>query len=190
VTVLTDSYQGRRLNSPNDVVEHSDGSLWFTDPSYGIRSDYEGHAGEEEVGGHYVYRLSPAGELAVVADDFTQPNGLAFSADESRLYVVDSEESLIRVFDVTGSTLAGGGLFAADPQGYDGIRFDNRGRLWGAAYDGLHCYEPDGTLAGKLLVPEVTANLVFGGSQRNHLYLTATRSLYTLRVNFSGAVYP
>ena len=190
VAVLADSYQGHRFNSPNDVVEHSDGSLWFTDPSYGIRSDYEGHQAEEELGGHYVFRLDPSGELTVVADDFTQPNGLAFSADESQLFIVDSEESLIRVFDVAGPSLSGGEVFAADPLGYDGIRFDSAGRLWGAAEDGLHCYEPDGTLVGKLLVPEVTANLVFGGRQRNQLYLTSTRSLYTLRVNFSGALYP
>ena len=108
---------------------------------------------------------------------------------------MDSEERHLRVFDVVpgagaARSVSGGSLFAADPEGYDGIRFDSRGRLWGAAHDGLHCYEPDGTLVGKLLVPEVTANLTFGGPQRNHLYLTSTRSLYTMRVNFSGAVYP
>jgi gluconolactonase len=190
VTVLADGYQGKRFNSPNDVVEHSDGSLWFTDPSYGIRTDYEGHQAEEEIGGHHVYRLDPAGELTVVADDFTQPNGLAFSPDESQLFIVDSEEHTLRVFDVADGALSGGSLFAADPLGYDGIRFDSRGRLWGAAHDGVHCYEPDGTLVGKLLVPEVTANLAFGGPQRNHLYLTSTRSLYTLRVNFTAVRYP
>jgi gluconolactonase len=190
VSVLADAYEGKRLNSPNDVVEHSDRSLWFTDPSYGIRSDYEGHQRDEEIGVHHVYRLSAAGELTVVADDFNQPNGLAFSADEGQLFIVDSEEHHIRVFDVRGDTLSGGALFAADPNGYDGIRFDSAGRLWGAAHDGLHCYEPDGTLVGKLLLPEVVANLVFGGRQRNHLFITASRSLYTLRVNFSGAIYP
>jgi gluconolactonase len=193
--VLADAYQGHRLNSPNDVVEHSDGSLWFTDPSYGIRTDYEGHQSPEEVGGHYVYRIGTDGELSVVSDDFTQPNGLAFSPDERQLFIVDSEEHHIRVFDVEsssagGATLTGGSVFAADPAGYDGIRFDSQGRLWGAAHDGLHCLEPDGTLVGKLLVPEVVANLAFGGPQRNQLYLTATRSLYTMRVNFTGAVYP
>lgn len=189
VSVLADRYQGKRFNSPNDVVEHSDGSLWFTDPSYGIRSDYEGHQADEEIGGHHVYRVDPSGELTVVADDFTQPNGLAFSADETQLYVVDSELSLIRVFDVAGASLSGGNVFADDPLGYDGIRFDSTGRLWGAARDGLHCYEPDGTLVGKLQVPEDTANLCFGGRQRNQLYLTSSRSLYTLRVNFTGARY-
>ena len=188
-TVLADSYDGRRLNSPNDVVVAGDGSVWFTDPSYGISSDYEGHQAEEEVGGRYVYRLGPDGGLAVVADDFGQPNGLAFSADFARLYVVDSQEHHIRRFSVDGGQLIGGEVFAADPAGYDGIRFDSRGRLWGAAHDGLHCYEPDGTLSGKLLVPEVVANLCFGGPQLNHLYLTATTSLYTLRVNVTGVRY-
>lgn len=190
VSVLADSYHGQRLNSPNDVVEHSDGSVWFTDPSYGIRSDYEGHQSAEEIAGHYVYRINPGGQLTVVADDFSQPNGLAFSADEQQLFIVDSERSHIRVFEVDNGTLVGGDIFAADPQGYDGIRFDSQGRLWGAAYDGLHCYGTDGALLGKLHIPEVTANVVFGGRQRNHLFLTSTSSLYTLRVNFSGALYP
>ena len=186
VSVLADSYEGHRLNSPNDLVEHSDGSIWFTDPSYGIRSDYEGHAGTEEVGGRYVFRADPAGALTVVADDFDQPNGLAFSADESRLFVVDSERHHIRVFDVTAAGLSGGEVFCSHPAGYDGIRFDTAGRLWGAAQDGVHCYEPDGSLVGMLRLPEVCANLEFGGAQRNQLYLTATSSLYTLRVNFTG----
>jgi gluconolactonase len=189
IIVLADSFEGKRLNSPNDVVVAGDGGIWFTDPSYGIMTDYEGHVAVEEVGGRHVYRVDPSGGLAVVADDFAQPNGLAFSADFARLYVTDTEQHHIRVFDVDGSTLTGGAVFAADPAGYDGIRFDSRGRLWGAAHDGLHCYEPDGTLSGKLLVPETVSNLCFGGRQRNHLYLTATTSLYTLRVNFTGARY-
>ncbi len=190
VTVLADAYEGQPFNSPNDAVVHSDGAVWFTDPSYGIRSDYEGHQAVEAIGARNVYRIDPAGGLTKVADDFSQPNGLAFSADEAQLFIVDSEEHHIRVFDVDGVSLSGGQVFAADPDGYDGIRFDSQGRLWGAAHDGLHCYQPDGTLVGKLLVPEVTANLAFGGPQRNHLYLTSTSSLYTLRVNFSSAVYP
>ena len=188
-TVLADGFGGSRLNSPNDVVVAGDGAIWFTDPSYGIMTDYEGHAAAEEIGGRYVYRLDPSGELAVAIDDFTQPNGLAFSADFSQLFVVDSELNHIRVFGVEGATPTGGEVFAADPSGYDGIRFDTRGRLWGAAHDGLHCYEPDGTLSGKLLVPETVANLCFGGRQLNHLYLAATTSLYTLRVNFTGVRY-
>ncbi|HET9872470.1 MAG TPA: SMP-30/gluconolactonase/LRE family protein [Propionibacteriaceae bacterium] len=189
VTVLADSYQGRRLNSPNDVAVSADGSVWFTDPSYGIRSDYEGHQADPELPGCYVYRVSPDGKLHVVADDFAQPNGLAFSADESRLFVVDSQERHIRAFDLHGDKIAGGSVFAADTRGYDGIRFDRDGRLWGAAHDGVHCYEVDGTLVGRLVLPEVTANLAFGGRQLNHLFITATTSLYTLRVNFAGARY-
>jgi gluconolactonase len=188
VRVLADGYLGRRLNSPNDVVASADGAVWFTDPSYGIRNDYEGHEADEEIGGRYVYRLAPDGSLTAVVEDLTQPNGLAFSADERRLFVTDSERHEIWAYEVEGSALGGGRRFAADELGYDGIRFDARGRLWGAAHDGLHCYEPDGTLSGKLLVPEITSNLTFGGVQGNHLYLTATTSLYTLRVNFRG--YP
>ena len=188
-TVLADAYQGHRLNSPNDVVAHSDGSVWFTDPTYGIISDYEGHEAEPELASNNVYRVDTGGLRAVVTD-CAQPNGLAFSADEQRLFVVDSERHHIRVFAVEGDRVRGGDVFAADDQGYDGIRFDHCGRLWAAAHDGVHCYEPDGTLSGKLFVPEITANLAFGGRQGNHLYLTATTSLYALRVNFRGASYP
>nr|WP_294696568.1 SMP-30/gluconolactonase/LRE family protein [uncultured Friedmanniella sp.] len=191
VTVLADRWKGQRFNSPNDVVVHSDGSIWFTDPSYGIHSDYEGHRGTSEIGARQVYRLDPAtGALDVVAEGFAQPNGLAFSADERRLFVVDSARHTIRRFEVDGAALRGGEVFAADDLGYDGIRFDDDGRLWGAAHDGVHCYDPDGTLLGKLLLPEIVANLEFGGPQRNHLYLTATTSLYTLRLNVRGARYP
>ena len=191
VTVLAASYNGRRLNSPNDVVEHSDGSIWFTDPSYGIHTDYEGHEGSSEIGSRNVYRLDPEnGSLRAVVEDFAQPNGLAFSPDEQRLFIVDSELHHIRVFKVDHGSLIGGEVFCADDRGYDGIRFDHLGRLWGAAHDGLHCYHPDGSLIGKLLLPEITANLAFGGRQRNHLYITATRSLYSLRVNFRAASYP
>jgi gluconolactonase len=125
-----------------------------------------------------------------MVEDFAQPNGLAFSPDERRLFIVDSELHHIRVFNADHGALTGGEVFCADDQGYDGIRFDHLGRLWGAAHDGLHCYHPDGSLIGKLHLPEITANLAFGGRQRNHLYITATSSLYGLRVNFRAASYP
>jgi gluconolactonase len=192
VTVLAERHRGRRLNSPNDVIERSDGSIWFTDPSYGIDSDYEGYRADSEIGGCHVYRVDPAdGEVRIVADDFERPNGLAFSVDESRLYIADTRQkpSHIRVFDVTDDgTLTGGGVFGtSDSGGFDGLRVDTEGRVWAAAHDGLHCFAPDGTLIGKLRVPEICSNLTFGGPRRNELFITASSSLYSLRVNVNGA---
>jgi gluconolactonase len=193
VTVLADRFEGMRLNSPNDVVERADGSIWFTDPAYGIDSDYEGHKAESEIGGNHVYRIDPdTREVSLVASDFNRPNGLAFSMDERQIYITDSEERHIRLFSVDGdATLTGGDVFAVCEVGtFDGVRLDDSGRVWAAAGDGVHCFGPDGTLLGKLLVPEVAANLTFGGPQRNHLFICATSSLYSLRVNFTGARYP
>jgi gluconolactonase len=191
IKVLAAAYKERRLNSPNDVVEHSDRTVWFTDPTYGIRTDYEGHEATSEIGSRNVYRLDPDNDnLTAVVEDFAQPNGLAFSPDERRLFIVDSELHRIRVFNVDHGKLSGGDLFCADEKGYDGIRFDHLGRLWGAAHDGLHCYDPDGSLIGKLRLSEITSNFTFGGRQQNHLYITATSSLYGIRVNFRGASYP
>jgi gluconolactonase len=192
VTVIADRYDGKRLNSPNDVVERSDGSIWFTDPSYGIDSDYEGDRAESEIGACHVYRADPAtGQVEIVADDFVRPNGLAFSADERLLYIVDTRQSPshIRVFGTgEGGRLTGGEVFGTCDAGvFDGIRLDDAGRVWAAAGDGLHCFAPDGTLIGKLRVPEVVANLTFGGPKLNHLFITASTSVYTLRVNFNGA---
>ena len=166
VRVLADRFEDQRLNSPNDVVVTADGAVWFTDPSYGIRTDYEGHQAAEEIGGRHVYRIGSDGALTAVLTDFRQPNGLAFSADELRLFVVDSERHQIWAYDVEDLELRNGRLFADDELGYDGIRFDAGGRLWAAAHDGLHCYEADGTMSGKLLVPEITSNLAFGGLAR------------------------
>jgi gluconolactonase len=193
VTVLTDRVGGKRLNSPNDLVERSDRSIWFTDPSYGIDSDYEGHKAVSEIGACNVYRVDPStGETTVVADDFVRPNGLAFSADERHLYIVDTREKHIRRFDVEDEVrLTGGEVFATcDAGSFDGIRLDDAGRIWAAAHDGLHCFDPDGTLLGKLHVPEIVSNLTFGGPKRNDLFITATSSVYSLRLNLCGVRYP
>jgi len=196
VVTLADRFDGKRLNSPNDIVERSDGSLWFTDPTYGIDSDYEGHQGESEQAGNFVYCLDPrSGALTVVADDFVQPNGIAFSRDESVLYIVDTGASHrkngprhIRKFEVQGEKLADRGIFAESTNGFfDGLRLDSDGRIWTSAGDGVHCYDPDGTLIGKVKVPEVVANVCFGGPKRNYLYICGTTSLYGVRLAVSGA---
>jgi gluconolactonase len=192
ITVIADRYQGKRFNSPNDVVVSSDGSVWFTDPSYGIDSDYEGHRADSEIGGCHVYRVDPGGAVRVVADDFDRPNGLAFSLDERRLYVSDSRAGHLRVFDVTeGGALKGGEVFATCTVGvFDGFRLDQTGRIWTSAGDGVHCYHPDGTLIGKVRVPETVANVVFGGRRRNHLFICATTSLYAILLSVTGAPMP
>ncbi|SDY39378.1 gluconolactonase [Amycolatopsis xylanica] len=193
ITVIADAWNGKKFNSPNDVVEHSDGSIWFTDPSYGIDSDYEGYQAESEIGACNVYRADPDGSVTLVADDFSRPNGLAFSADESKLYIADTRQdpSHIRVFDVKGARLAGGAIFGTCDNGrFDGVRVDSKGDVWAAAHDGLHCFAPDGTLIGKLRMPEICSNFTFGGARRNELFITASSSLYTLRVTVNGARYP
>jgi gluconolactonase len=196
ITVLADRSQGLRFNSPNDVVVKSDGSVWFTDPTYGIDCNYEGHQAESEIGACHVYRVDPStGAVASVATDFVRPNGLAFSPDEKRLYIADSGASHvkdgprhIRVFEVgDGGSLRGGEVFATCQRGsFDGFRFDESGRLWTSAGDGVHCYEPNGELIGKVLIPEPVANLVFGGEKRNRLFICATSSLYSVMVAVNG----
>ncbi|NOL44722.1 SMP-30/gluconolactonase/LRE family protein [Kribbella sandramycini] len=191
VTVLADRHEGNRLNSPNDVVVQRDGSVWFTDPAYGIDNDLEGYQAEIETGGCHVYRIAPDGVLTRVADDFDRPNGLAFSPDESLLYITDTERATMRVFTVDGDRISGGELFAECGNGaFDGIRVDTAGRVWASAADGVHVYHPDGTLLGKLLVPEVVSNLTFGGPKRNRLFITATTSVYSLYTTVNGAAPP
>ena len=197
ITVLADRFDGKRLNSPNDVVVRSDGSVWFTDPSYGIDSDEEGYQAESEIGACHVYRVDPdSGEVRIAADDFVMPNGLAFSVDERRLYVSDTGATKIeggpahiRVFDVgDDGSLSGGEVFATSTAGlFDGFRFDTDGRLWTSAGDGVHCLDPDGTLIGKVRLSEETANVVFGGPARDRLFITATSSLYAVAVAVRGA---
>jgi gluconolactonase len=197
ITVVADRYDGKRLNSPNDVIVHSDGSIWFSDPTYGIDSDYEGHRAETEIGACHVYRVDPdTGECTIAGDDFVRPNGLAFSLDESRLYVSDTGVTHvpdgprhIRAFDVgPGGRLSGGEVFATSTEGlFDGFRFDEAGRLWTSAGDGVHCYDPDGTLIGKVRVPEVVANVVWGGPKRNRLFICGTTSIYSVLLPVNGA---
>jgi gluconolactonase len=200
ITVLADRYEGKRLNSPNDVVVRSDGTVWFTDPPYGILSDYEGHKAESEIGACNVYRLDPRdGSLRIVAGDFVKPNGLAFSADERTLYIADSGFSHdaaaphhVRSFKVDAEgRLSGGKVFVEIEPGIpDGLRIDVEGNLWVAAGDGVHCYAPGGSLLGKILIPEAVANIAFGGPKRNRLFITATTSLYSVFLGISGVQRP
>lgn len=196
-TVLADRFDGLLLNSPNDVVVAADGAVWFTDPTYGIDTDEEGHAAISEIGSSNVYRIDPGtGHVTAEITDMVRPNGLALSNDESSLYVADTGVSHvdggprhIRRYDVRdGSVVGGGDVFATCPVGvFDGFRLDTDGRIWTSGYLGVHCYEPDGTLVGTVRLPETCANLTFGGAERDTLYMTATTSLYALQVGVSGA---
>jgi gluconolactonase len=200
VVTLADSYEGGRLNSPNDVVVKSDDTIWFTDPSYGIDSQYEGHQSDHEVAGCHVYRFDPSnGKLTAVATDFEKPNGLAFSPDERLLYVVDTGAThiaegprYIRRFQVRDDgTLGGGEVFADCTCGlFDGLRADRHGNVWSSAGDGVHCYTPDGALVGKIRTSEVVANVCFGGAKKNRLFICATTSLLAVYLNTEGAQTP
>jgi gluconolactonase len=200
ITVIADSHKGRRLNSPNDVVVKSDGTIWFTDPTYGILSDYEGYKAEPEQDGCYVYRVDPTtGEVAVVADDFVKPNGLAFSPDESRLYVADSGVSHdpdgphhIRIFDVSAAnTLSGGEVFVEVSPGLpDGFRLDTDGNVWSSSQDGVRVFDPEGNPLGRIKTPKMVANLTFGGPRRNRLFIASTDSLFAVYVAANGAQRP
>ncbi|MBO0344006.1 SMP-30/gluconolactonase/LRE family protein [Roseibium sp. CAU 1637] len=198
ITVLADSFEGKRLNSPNDVVVQSNGAVWFTDPTYGILSDYEGYEADPEQGCHGVYRLDPVtGDLRAMIIDFVQPNGLAFSPDEKTLYVAESGSShnlevpsVIRAFQLNddGEVLSNK-VFATIDQGLpDGMRVDAQGHVWSSAADGIHCFHPDGTRLGKILVPEVVANLCFGGPRGNRIFIAGTTSIYMIAVNAKSAV--
>ncbi|HXU58884.1 MAG TPA: SMP-30/gluconolactonase/LRE family protein [Verrucomicrobiae bacterium] len=200
ITVIADSYQGKRLNSPNDVVVKSDGTIWFTDPSYGISAEYEGGKAESEIGSCNVYRFDPAkGSLRVVVDDFSRPNGLAFSPDESILYIADSgfwpdpsKPHHIRAFDVAadGKLRKSRVLAEVSPGIPDGFRLDTEGNIWTSAGDGVQCITPGGDLIGKIPVPEKVANVVFGGPKRNRLFICGFTSLYAVYVNAQGAQRP
>lgn len=196
VTTLAAEYQGKRLNSPNDVVVKSDGSVWFTDPTYGIDSEYEGDRAPSEIGACHVYRIDPdTSAVTAVATDFEKPNGLAFSPDESKLYIADTGATHvengprhIRVFDVAqDGTLSGGAVFAECAHGlFDGFRVDVDGNIWTSTAEGVECYTPDGTLIGKIHTGEVVANVEFGGIKRNRLFICATTSLRAVYLNTQG----
>lgn len=198
VTVLADQFEGRPFNSPNDVVVKSDGTVWFTDPSYGIGSDYEGERAEAE---HpcRVYRIDTNGSVTVVADSFVMPNGLAFSTDESKLYIADTGATHapdgpkhIRVFSVDkdGAGLSGGDVFAQCTSGlFDGFRVDTNDRIWTSAADGVHCLNAAGELIGKVRIPEMVGNVCFGGSKLNRLFICGTSSLYSVYLTANGCKY-
>ncbi|WP_299669157.1 SMP-30/gluconolactonase/LRE family protein [uncultured Ruegeria sp.] len=197
ITVLADSWKGKRLNSPNDVVVKSDGSIWFTDPSYGILMDYEGERSESEIDGCHVYRIDPdTREVSAVATDFVKPNGLAFSPDETKLFISDTGVSHdpdgpahLRRFAVStdGKSLTGGDVFAECTNGvFDGFRPDREGRIWSSAADGVHCLNPDGELIGKIHIPEIIGNVCFGSAKLNRLFVAGTSSLYAVYLNVNG----
>jgi gluconolactonase len=208
ITIIADKYNGKKLNSPNDAVVASDGSIWFTDPAYGIGGFYEGLKAEPEQEKHNVYRVDPkSGEVKVVVDDFVEPNGIAFSPDEKKLYVLDTgftdgpdNPSHIRVFDldVGAGKLSNSKVFAEMPKPSitDGVRCDTEGRVWCSVgwgdpkEDGVRCYTKDGDLLGKIHIPETVANLCFGGQQRNRLYICGSTSLYAVYTSVQGALKP
>lgn len=198
ITVIADQFNGKPLNSPNDVVVKSDGSIWFSDPHYGIMTNYEGYKAPQE-NPCVVYRVVPdTGAMTVVVDDMNCPNGLAFSADESLLYVADTgrmfsdDPQTMRSYRVNADGTLGAGqpFHTVDAGCADGFRLDEDGNVWTSAADGVHCIAPDGTLLGKILVPETVSNVCFGGRAKHELYITATTSLYRITLAVCGIQRP
>jgi gluconolactonase len=208
ITVIADKYNGKKLNSPNDVAVASDGSIWFTDPIYGIGGNYEGIKEPPEQEKHNVYRVDPkSGDIKVVVDDFVEPNGITFAPDEKKLYVIDTgftdgpdNPSHIRVFDVDvgAGKVSNSKVFAEMPKPSitDGMRADTEGNIWCSMgwgdpnEDGVRCYNPAGDLLGKIHIPETVANLSFGGMFRNRLYICGSTSLYAVYTSATGAMKP
>ena len=198
ITVLIDNFEGKRFNAPNDAAVHPDGHIWFTDPGYGILSHYEGHKAEFELPTS-VYRLNPdTGEAVSVTDEIERPNGICFSPDYTKLYVADtgSPKNIIVHDVVNGERLDNKQVFVDMTPGIaDGLRCDTDGNLWAGAgwvgdgYDGVHIFAPDGTLIGKIHLPEICANICFGGVKRNRLFMTGSQSLYSVYVNAQGVPY-
>jgi gluconolactonase len=199
VTVLVDRWQGKRLNSPNDVVVAADGSIWFTDPPYGIISTREGRIADQEYGGCYVFRFDEQrDELTPVITDMVHPNGLAFSPDERILYVSDTgwvrdkaDPRHIRAYDIVDGGCVNGRIFAEIEEGWpDGFRVDEAGRLWSSSGDGVRVFAPEGELVLHLPVPEKIGNLCFGGPDGRDLYIAATSSLYRIKTTTRNAARP
>ena len=195
ITVIAEKFQGKKLNSPNDIVVHPDGGIWFTDPFYGIRGNYEGFKAESE-SKEAVYRADPkTGQVEKVSDDVGQPNGICFSPDYKKLYVADTGTPReIKVWDVDGKTLRGGKRFiqldmpgTGAPSAADGIRCDADGNIWAGARPGVQVIAPSGERIGMIRLPETCANVCFGGSRRNRLFMTASQSLYAVYVETTGA---
>jgi gluconolactonase len=197
-SVIAEKYNGKRLNSPNDAVVKSDDSIWFTDPTYGIDADYEGDRADQEISGCHVYRVdAKSGAVTAVVTNMVRPNGLAFSPNEKYLYVVDTGATHkedgprhIRRFsvDANGTKLSGGEIFAECTAGFfDGFRVDRNGRIWTSAGDGVHCYDADGSLIGKILIPEIVANVTFGGTKLNRLFICGTTSIYSIYLTVNGS---
>lgn len=199
-TTIVDRYQGKRLNSPNDLVVASDGAIWFTDPPYGILDDREGYKADSELGGCFVFRLDRVtGALTVATDYLVHPNGLAFSPDERTLYVSDTSIARIEggnhhivAFDVIdGRRLESPRIFKViEPGVSDGLRLDVEGNIWTSAGDGVQVFDADGVELGRILLPEEASNCTFGGPDGRRLYVTATSTLWSIEVGIRGAVTP
>ena len=193
ISVIVDQYAGKKLNSPNDVCVKSDGTIWFTDPPYGILSDYEGYLGKQEYGGCFVFKYDPKlKKLDVMTKNLDRPNGIAFSHDEKKIYIADTGEHIkcLYVFDIENEKITNQKLvYDFKPFFSDGFRCDKDGNIWTSAGKAIKCFNPDNELIGQILVPELVSNLEFGGREGNILYITATSSLYKIELNQVGAKY-
>ena len=194
VSVVVDQFDGKKFNSPNDVCVKSDNTIWFTDPPYGILSDYEGYPGEQEYGGCNVFSFNTKKNiLKVITTNLDRPNGIAFSHDEKKLYIADTGENIkcMYVFDVEGDLISNQKLvYDFKPFFSDGFRCDKDGNIWTSAGKAIKCFNPQNELIGQLILPELVSNLEFGGKEGNILYVTATSSLYAMELNQIGAKFP